>query len=634
LLHEVSVPPLTGLATLRDRFASVFPGAAAFVAVVSVSASQGGYFPTAWGWIALGLCWLAVMGLVLGATLELSTLERATAGFFALFTGWVALSALWSTSLPQTMQELERDLIYPVALVAFIAITRSGRFASVFVGVLAGVTGVAAYALGTRLLQGVVSESQIAGLRLSTPIGYWNGLGIVCVVGVLLAVAFVADARSVLGRALAAACVPALVLTVYFTFSRGSWAALVAGLVVIALVSPTRLRLATTVAVLAPWAGAAVLLASRQGALITTGATLGAARHDGHRVALALLALTLGAAASGGVFGLVDRRWRPDQIVRRMSAVSLSVAGLVALVVAFAVYGTPWSLAQRGYRSFTRSTVVPPTPNYNLNKRLFSLSSNGRTSLWRLAWRQTKLHPLRGSGAGTYGAYYLEHRTSRGVVRDAHSLYIEQLAEVGGIGLVLLVGALLGPVAGALRARGAPYVVPGLGAYAAFLVHQGYDWDWEIPAVTLVGLLIGAALVGAARQADTRRFGSATRWTTVGVVAAVAVFSFVGLVGNRDLAQAGSALSYGKYGAAAAKSRAAADWAPWAAEPWRVLALAQVGSNRRQEALHSLRAAIAKDPTDAASWAALKTYSTGAESRHAQRVLVRLDPLTFRRRSR
>src|SRR5581483_1069045 len=142
------------------------------------------------------------------------------------------------------------------------AVTRAERYASLLGGVLAGVTGISLYALGTRLLQGVVSQNKIAGLRLSTPIGYWNGLGIVCVVGVLVAVAFVAQSRSFVGRLLAAACVPSLVLTVYFTFSRGSWVALAAGLCVAILVSPLRLRLLTVLVMLAPWAGAAVFVAS------------------------------------------------------------------------------------------------------------------------------------------------------------------------------------------------------------------------------------------------------------------------------------------------------------------------------------------------------------------------------------
>jgi len=32
-------------------------------------------------------------------------------------------------------------------------------------------------------------------------------------------------------------------------------------------------------------------------------------------------------------------------------------------------------------------------------------------------------------------------------------------------------------------------------------VHAGLDWDWEMPATTLAGLALAAALIGNARRA-------------------------------------------------------------------------------------------------------------------------------------
>src|SRR6266508_1361348 len=83
---------------------------------------------------------------------------------------------------------------------------------------------------------------------------------------------------------------------------------------------------------------------------------------------------------------------------------------------------------------------------------------------------------------------------SRGaaVVLDAHSLYLESLAELGPAGLALVLLAFGLPLA--LRRRDAlsAAVLP---AYLAYLVHAGLDWDWEMPAVTLFGLACGVALV-------------------------------------------------------------------------------------------------------------------------------------------
>ena len=70
----------------------------------------------------------------------------------------------------------------------------------------------------------------IGGYRLSEPVGYWNALGVLAALGVLLAVSLVARFESLLVRLVAAASTVPLALTLYFTFSRGAWLALLAGL--------------------------------------------------------------------------------------------------------------------------------------------------------------------------------------------------------------------------------------------------------------------------------------------------------------------------------------------------------------------------------------------------------------------
>ena len=85
--------------------------------------------------------------------------------------------------------------------------------------------------------------------------------------------------------------------------------------------------------------------------------------------------------------------------------------------------------------------------------------------------------------------------------RDAHSLYLETLAELGPIGLALLLAALIIPLL-ALRGGRDPLLATAAGAYVAFLVHTGVDWDWELPAVTLAGLACGSAMLVARRPSD------------------------------------------------------------------------------------------------------------------------------------
>jgi len=123
-----------------------------------------------------------------------------------------------------------------------------------------------------------------------------------------------------------------------------------------------------------------------------------------------------------------------------------------------------------------------------------------RPEYWRVALEDAQDHPLLGSGAGSFDDVWLERRTIAANVRDAHSLYLESLAELGPVGLALVLTAFAIPLVGAVRARGQPLAVVAGGAYVAFLVHAGLDWDWEVPAVTLAGLLCGCAPLVANRN--------------------------------------------------------------------------------------------------------------------------------------
>jgi O-antigen ligase len=80
---------------------------------------------------------------------------------------------------------------------------------------------------------------------------------------------------------------------------------------------------------------------------------------------------------------------------------------------------------------------------------------------------------------------------------DAHSLYIETLAELGLVGGVFLLAWLTGIALSAGRLYGAdPATATGLVAVLlVWVVHTGLDWDWEMPALTGMALVAAAALV-------------------------------------------------------------------------------------------------------------------------------------------
>lgn len=239
---------------------------------------------------------------------------------------------------------------------------------------------------------------------------------------------------------------------------------------------------------------------------------------------------------------------------------------------------------------------------------LLGLHGHQRAVYWDVALADARAHPALGSGGGTYGQQWIERRAEPLSTVDAHSLYLETLGELGAVGLLVLAGALALPF---VRGGGA-----ALGAYGAWVVQAGIDWEWELPAVTLAGLLCGLA---ALRARDAVPLGRGGRAAGAALVLGLAAFALVGLVGNRRIAQA-DAYRRAHDPRALAAARSAAGWAPWSAEPLRVQ-YAVTGS------LPLLRRAIAKDPHDWSLWQLLAEHGSGAEKRRAAAKAARLNPL-------
>jgi hypothetical protein len=162
------------------------------------------------------------------------------------------------------------------------------------------------------------------------------------------------------------------------------------------------------------------------------------------------------------------------------------------------------------------------------------LVGQNRPRYWHVAWKEWELNRALGSGAGTFDRYWLHYRGVGSFARDAHSLYLETLAELGPIGLALLLAALLIPLL-ALRGDRDPLLATAAGAYVAFLVHAGVDWDWEIPAVTLAGLACGAAMLVARRPADAPELRLAGRVVMLVPVVGLGILALIRLYTGPNL---------------------------------------------------------------------------------------------------
>jgi O-Antigen ligase len=610
----------------RIRVSELAPAFMAFAPVFGLAIAQGGYFPTSWGWASVPLFWVAALAVIFRSDIRLTVADCIFLGSLAAFTGWLAFSTAWSAAPAETVLEVERALVYTAAGWAVLLATRGRDAHLVLGGVLAAISCVSAFSLATRLVPdrvGVYDESGV--YRLAQPIGYWNGLALFAAIGTLLALGFAARARTVTARSVCGAALVLLVPTVYFAFGRAAWIALGMGLVAAVVFDQSRLQLLVTLLVLAPAPAIVVLVASGEPGLTRAGSPLERAAHDGHRLALVLVLLGAANAVLAAGLGLARERLSVGSTVRRGFAVAVTVAVVASTAVALARSGGPVHVVEHAYRSFK---APPPHAESDLNRRLLSFSGNGRFALWRLAWEDAKHHPLLGAGAGTYERYFLAHQPADvGLVRDAHSLYVETLAEVGPLGLALLALLLLTPLAAMRMARAHPIVPGAVGAYVAYLVHTGVDWDWELPAVTLAAFLCGTAMLLAVRTRTRRAPPPAwVRWSLTGGSLVAAGFATVALVGNASLSRSETAREQGRFAAAAVDARRARTLLPWSPAPWEALGRVQRAAGYPADAKMSFRQALSHDPGNWQLWYELSTVTTGGARARALRRVAALFP--------
>ena len=617
----------TTAATATRSAALDLPAIAAFgfgaVLVGWVAADDGGWWPETWAWTALVTLAASVV-ILLVRDRPLGWLDLGFLGALAALGAWTALSALWSPSVPSTLDEAQRMLAYVGSglLASLVVDKRTVRH--LLGGVLTAIALIGVYALGSRLLPdriGDFDSSNFGNYRLSEPVTYWNGLAIFLVIGVFLAVGVAARGRALWTRALAAATLPVLTSAIYFTFSRGAWIALILGVIAAVALDPRRLQLLAVSLAIAPFSAVAVWLATRADGLRTVDSTLAQATDDGHALVWPLLALAAGSAVVAAGMGIAERRLHVPTSAR-VAFVGVVLAVLVGLgSAAWTEWGSPVAIADRVWEDFR--APGGPGGGTDLGERLFDFSSNGRVDLWRIAWDTWEANPTAGSGAGTYWQAWAADRPITGEVRDAHSLYIETLTELGVLGLALLLLTLLVPAVAAVRARKTAIVPVAFGGYVAWLAHAGVDWDWELLGVTLPALLVGVALVAGARQEGLR--SPMPRWLLPAAALLLAVPAVFGALAYAPLGSAREALDEGREEEAADDARAAKRIAPWASAPWLILGDVQA-EHDPAAARDAYREALERDGSSWELWLALAAISTGEERRVALARAAELNP--------
>ncbi len=567
--------------------------------VVGLANFNGGFYPSAWGFGALASCCVAIVALLGANGVDLARREWLMLGGLAAFLAWIAVTAMRPDLATAAVPELERGGLYLGVVWAALLVLRRRTVAACLAGLLTAIVAVCCAALATYLLPAGGPDTY-EGRLLFQPLGYANAVGIFAGMGVVLALAFATHAHVVRARALAAGSLVPLVATLAFTASRASTASMILGIGVVGALDPARRHCAAVATVVLPlpllvvWASSRTHIGDSQ-------AGTNVVAHDGRVVAVLIVLVTLALVVVAHAALKAECRARTD---RKLGFLALMPGGFV-----FA--------AAMGLAIVTRAAGA----------------SGDRPAYWKAAWHDYVTHPLVGSGAGSFEAAWLHYRTVPSSTVDAHNLYLETLAELGPLGLILLAAVLLLPLTAVLTARRRdPLAVAAAGVYTAFLSHAALDWDWEMPAVTVVALVSAVAVLKAARTGDTRRRAAPIRvvvlWVTLTCV--FAAVTAVGLAGSVKLAASASAADSGDWASAQRLARSASRWQPWSAEPFFILGETQLVTGDRRAARQSFVNALDHDSRDWRTWYELARVSPAA--RHdAILEIAQLNPFAVRR---
>jgi O-antigen ligase len=144
-------------------------------------------------------------------------------------------------------------------------------------------------------------------------------------------------------------------------------------------------------------------------------------------------------------------------------------------------------------------------PRFGSSTSRLASADSPRYEYWRVAVGAFADHPLQGVGAGGFAVEWLRERTEARPARDAHSLPIETLAELGLAGAALL-ALLAAGIALAARCvqRADPVLAAGpAAALIAYAFHASIDWDWEMPALSLVAVALAGLLLARSAPSST-----------------------------------------------------------------------------------------------------------------------------------
>jgi O-antigen ligase len=606
--------------------------------IVFLGFNAGGYFPGTPAVAALVVTQILIVRIVqadrpfegLGA---LTLVAIVALGLYAALT---LASALWSRAPGRALVEFDRAWLYLLVLVLFGTVRASQANLRWLVrGIVIGASIVCVIGLLTRVLPNVWHTApDVSNERLSYPVTYWNTLGLLATLGIVLAFHLTCDlGERRLVRMLAAAVLPLLAATLFFTFSRGSILAGAVGLAIYVLVARPRALLSGVLSVV-PATAVLIVVAYEANLLDTLNPTTRAAVVQGHRVALvagicALVCASLRLLLASTLDPRLERLGKA-RIEPRAKRALVGGGVALALIVALAV-GVPHTLAKDWDRFIGGAN--PPSANGDLRQRLTDPANSGRTDLWRVALHTFSASPVHGGGAGTYQTYWDQKRPHFAYTVNTHSLYLQSMAELGLPGILLLVALIGATIIGiAARSRGSSRAL--YGALLAFVVvwalHAGVDWDWEMPVVTLGFFAVAGLALSPVKRVVVGWIPAHNTRLTIALLCLATVALPVVLIGSQSrLGDAEHAMYASDCAAATPAALSSIGWLDLRAEPYEVVGFCDLRRNRPRLGVAAMGEAVNRDPRSWEAYYALAIAqaSAGIDPRASVATALRLDPL-------
>jgi hypothetical protein len=604
--------------------------------------NAGGFYPGPPAYVAIILCVVLLARSLVGNPFEgVGWMLGAASGLFGAYVLLVLISQAWSHAPGTASVQFDRALLYLLTLVLFGSIGRTRlRLAWVLRGLLLAIFVICTSGLIARTLPHVwPTTPTIANNRLSFPVTYWNSEGLLAAFGLVLCLYFSSDRREhPVMRVLASAAAPILASTLFFTFSRGAIGAIAIGVVVYLLVGRPRLWLTALVAT-APPTAVALKFCYDANLLATTHLTTAGAVSQGHKVAVAVAICAVAAGVlRAGLVLTVDRllvkAHLPEAHRRRVLSACWGALALAVVVALIALSGTI-AHEYHGYFSSGR----PGGSSADLRARLTDPANNGRLPLWKVAWHRFEGRPILGQGAGTFENSWDRYRPDASFVVNAHSVYMENLDELGVVGVALLVAVILLLLVGTLvKARGPdrPIYAAVFAVLLMWAVHAAEDWDWQMPVVTIVFFSLGGFVVARSapetavdRAAEERRAPSSFMRSMLGIGCVLLAIAPVYMwLSQRDLNKATNSYNSGDCRSATRAAVSSISIVGSRPEPYQVLGYCDVFADKPVLAIAAMNKAVSLDPND---WKyryglAIMKAAAGQDPRHAARKALSLNP--------